>query len=137
MNLINHKPSFDKGVLVFRILSAMALLRAHGLPKLLNFQETLAHIPDPLGLGSMFSAYYAVFTNVFCAILVALGLFTRVAAFFIVTLTLSGLFLIHLDDGPKIQDTPLIYAIVFGFLTYVGAGYYSLDDKLRSKVYEI
>lgn len=63
----------DKGLLVFRILAAIAILKAHGLPKLLHFQETLNHIPDPLGLGSWFSAYFAIFTNVLCAILVALG----------------------------------------------------------------
>lgn len=115
--------------MVFRILAAFSILKAHGLPKLLNFQETLNHIPDPLGLGTSFSAYYAIFANVFCAILVALGLATRLAAFLIITLTLSGLFLVHINDPAKIQDTPLIYSIVFGFITYMGAGKDSLDYK--------
>lgn len=133
MRAIYFKPNTDLGVLFLRVLAAFALLKAHGIPKLLNFQEALSHIPDPLGFGSTFSVYYAIFTNVFCAILVVIGLATRLAALLIITLTLSGLFIVHLNDPAKIQDTPLIYSIVFGFLTYVGAGKYSIDAFLLKK----
>lgn len=129
MKTLVIKANMDKGILVFRVLAAVAIIKAHGLPKLLNFQETLNHIPDPLGLGASFSAYYAIFTNVFCAVLVALGLVTRFAALLIITLTLTGLFIVHIKDPAKIQDTPLIYSIVFGFIVYMGAGKYSLDYK--------
>ncbi len=118
------------GLLVLRFLSAIALLRTHGLPKLMDFEGTLQHIPDPFGMGSTFSAYYAVFANVFCAVLVALGLFTRVAALAILSITLSGLFIVHLADPAKVQDVPLIYSIVFGVIAYLGAGKYSLDHKI-------
>ena len=118
------------GLVVLRVLSAIALLRTHGLPKLMDFEGTLQHIPDPFGMGSTFSAYYAVFANVFCAVLVALGLFTRAAALAILSITLSGLFIVHISDPAKVQDVPLIYSIVFGFIAYLGAGKYSLDDKI-------
>lgn len=71
--LLVAKPNKDLGLLSFRILAALALIKAHGLPKLLNIQEAITHIPDPLGLGGTFSTYYAVFANVVCALLVALG----------------------------------------------------------------
>lgn len=131
-----YSPNNDLGLLVFRMFAAFALFKAHGLPKLLNFQDTLHHIPDPIGLGTTFSAYFAIFTNVLCAVLVALGLFTRAAAFFIFTLTLSGLLLIHLNDSSKIQDVPLIYSILFGYIAYIGAGRYSLDFKIHRRNYE-
>lgn len=117
-------------LLVFRVFAAIALMRTHGIPKLLAFEETAAHISDPLGFGETFSASYAIFANVFCAVLVALGLTTRWAALAVVSLTLSGLFLIHFNDAAKIQDAPLIYSVVFGFISYVGAGKYSIDFKL-------
>jgi|SRR6056297_2585083 len=123
----------DKSLLIFRMLAAFAIIKAHGIPKILHFQETLQHIPDPLGLGSTFSAYFAIFTNVLCAILVALGLFTRAAAFFILSLTLTGLLVIHFNDSAKLQDAPLIYSIVFGYIAYIGAGKYSLDYKLKAR----
>lgn len=127
--IVTPKADMDFGLLVFRILAAVALIKAHGLPKLLDIQASIAHIPDPLGFGGTFSTYYAIFTNVICALCVTFGFLTRVAAFFITTLTLSGLFLIHLHDPTAIQDTPIIYSIVFGFLAYMGAGKYSLDHK--------
>lgn len=130
MKSIIIKVNKDKGLFVFRVLAAFALLKAHGLPKLMHFQETLQHIPDPLGMGATFSAYFAIFINVFCALLVLFGLFTRIAAFFIFSLTITGLLLIHLNDSYKIQDTPLIYSIVFGFIAYIGAGKYSLDYNI-------
>lgn len=137
MKRILLKPSLDKGLLALRLLAAFALIRAHGLPKLLHLQETINHIPDPFGFGSTFSTFYAIFTNVVCALFVALGLFTRISAAFILGLTLTGLVFIHLQDGVKIQDTPLIYSVIFGFIAYVGGGYYSLDYRLKTKSYEI
>ncbi|OIQ15342.1 MAG: hypothetical protein BM557_11785 [Flavobacterium sp. MedPE-SWcel] len=129
IKIVTKEANKDLGLLVFRVLAVFSLLKTHGLPKLLNFQETIIHIPNPLGLGATFSMYYAIFTNVFCAILVALGLLTKLAAFFIITLTLSGLLIVHINDSVKVQDIPLIYSIVFGFITYMGAGKYSLDYK--------
>ncbi|MBL4594883.1 MAG: DoxX family protein [Flavobacteriales bacterium] len=127
--LITIEANKDIGILAFRLLAVFSLIKAHGLPKIINFQETLTHIPDPLGMGSTFSAYYAVFANVFCAILIAAGLFTRIAAIFILSITLSGLLIVHLNDPAKLQDMPLIYSIVFGFIAYTGAGKYSLDHN--------
>lgn len=131
--IITTKGNIDFGLLILRLFASFSLLKTHGIPKLLNFQETIEHIPDPLGLGASFSAYYAIFTNVICALLIALGLFTRLAALLIVVLTLSGLFLIHFNDSAKLQDVPLIYSIVFGYIAYMGAGKYSIDHKLFKK----
>lgn len=120
----------DLGLLVFRLLAAIALVKAHGVPKLLNIKDAITHIPDPLGLGGEFSTYYAIFANVFCALLVALGFFTRFAALVIISITLTGLVIVHFHDAANIQDTPLIYSIAFGFIAYMGAGKYSLDNKI-------
>lgn len=135
MKTIVIKANRDNGILVFRAFAAIAILKAYGLPKLLHFEETLQHIPDPLRVGATFSAYFALFTNVFCALLVALGLFTR-AAFLIFSLTLIGLLFIHFNDSSKIQDVPLLYSIVFSYIAYVGAGRYSLYYKINNKTNE-
>lgn len=122
------------GVLFLRFFAAIALLRTHGLPKLYDIEGTVAHIPDPIGLGQLFSAYYAIFANVCCAILVIFGLFTRWAAFAIVSITLSGLLIVHVADSAKLQDTPLIYSIVFITLIILGSGKYSLDATLEKRL---
>jgi len=124
------------GLLFLRVFGALALLRTHGLPKLWDVEGTVAHIPDPMGIGGTLSAYYAIFANVGCAILILVGLFTRWAALAIVSITLSGLFLVHAADPVKVQDTPLIYSVVFITLIIMGSGKYALDAKMfntRSK----
>lgn len=122
------------GLLFLRVFGAFALLRTHGWPKLMDLEGTLRHIPDPIGFGQTFATYYAIFANVFCAFLVMLGLFTRWASFAIVSITLSGLFLVHATDPAKVQDTPLIYSIVFITLIILGSGKYSFDGLLEKKV---
>ncbi|BFP41205.1 hypothetical protein FGF1_20500 [Flavobacteriaceae bacterium GF1] len=122
------------GLLFLRFFGAFALIRTHGWPKLMDLEGTMAHIPDPTGLGPTFSAYYAIFANVFCALLVMLGLFTRWASFAVISITLSGLFIVHAADPAKVQDTPLIYSIVFIALIILGSGKYSLDAIIEKKI---
>jgi len=122
------------GLLFLRVFGAFALLRTHGWPKLMDLEGTMTHIPDPMGLGQAFSAYYAIFANVFCAFLIMLGLFTRWASFAVITITLSGLFMVHANDPAKVQDTPLIYSIVFITLIILGPGKYALDAQLEKKI---
>ena len=122
------------GLLFLRFFGAFALIRTHGWPKLMDLEATMAHIPDPIGLGQSFSAYYAIFANVFCAFLVMLGLFTRWASLAIITITLSGLFIVHISDPAKVQDAPLIYSIVFIALIILGSGKYSMDAVLEKKL---
>ena len=49
----------------------------------------------------------------------------------ILSITLSGLLIVHITDPAKIQDTPLIYSIVFITLFILGPGKYSLDALLE------
>lgn len=130
----NAETRLGLGLLFLRAFGAFALLRTHGWPKVMDMEGTMAHIPDPMGLGQTFSVYYAIFANVFCAILIMLGLFTRWASFAIISITLSGLFIVHVTDPAKVQDTPLIYSIVFVSLIILGSGKYSLDAIIEKKI---
>jgi putative oxidoreductase len=103
------------------------------LKKILDFEGTLQHIPDPFGFGSEFSAYMAVFANVICPVFVVLGLFTRAAILPIVGITLSGFFIVHASDPWAVRDIPFMYSLSFLLLLYLGAGKYSLDAKLLKK----
>lgn len=120
----------DIAYLIFRLLAVFALMRAHGLPKIFHFQEEVAHIPDPIGLGPTFAVSYAITAHVIGGVLVGLGLFTRFFSLLIISITLSGLLLVHINDPVKVQDAPLIYSIVFGFIAFLGGGKYSLDYKI-------
>ena len=118
---------------VFRVLLSISLFNTHGLKKILDFEGTLQHIPDPFGFGSEFSAYMAVFANIICPVFVALGLFTRATILPIVGITLSGFFIVHANDPWAVRDIPLMYSLSFLLLLYLGPGKYSLDTKLFKK----
>ncbi|WP_350292642.1 DoxX family protein [uncultured Croceitalea sp.] len=129
--------SFERtsmGLLIFRIVLAISLLNTHGLKKILHFEETLQHIPDPFGFGSEFSTYFAIFANVVCPIFIIAGLFTRLAIIPILSITLSGFFIVHFNDPWPVKDVPLMYSLSFMLLLYLGPGRNSLDNKFLKKM---
>lgn len=133
-NCYPDKVNLDIALLGLRFFAALALLRTHGLPKLLNFKTTEDHLPSLFGLSGEVTIYYAIFANVFCAVFIMLGFLTRLSALFILSITLTGLFIIHINDPVKMQDGPLIYSIVFIFLAYIGPGKYSIDNLINQKL---
>ncbi len=120
-----NKNQLNITLLFYRILIAFALIRTHGWKKIIDFQETVNHIPDPFGIGSTTSAYLAVFTNVILAAMVIPGLFTRLSALGIASLTLVGFFLVHWQDPWPVKDVPLMYSIAFIMLIALGPGKFS------------
>ena len=63
----------DFGKLILRIGFGATMLLAHGWPKLANFSQSMNTFPDPLGIGNSLSLGLAIFAEVLCALLVALG----------------------------------------------------------------
>ena len=115
---------------VYRVLISLSLLNTHGIKKALNFEETLAHIPDPLGIGSTASTYFALLANVVCPVFIVLGFFTRAAIIPVLSITLTGFLVVHVSDPWPIKDVPLMYSIAFSLLLILGPGKYALDHKL-------
>ncbi len=127
---IPGKSVIDLTLLGYRMLIAFAMIRTHGWKKLVDFEGTITHIPDPLGIGGLASAFVAVGVNVVLAGFVAIGLLTRLSALGILTLTISGFFLVHFQDPWPIKDVPLMYSIAFALVLIMGPGKYSMDHRL-------
>jgi putative oxidoreductase len=121
------KNTLDRSLLFFRIGVALSLMIIHGLPKVFDFQTTMEKIPDPFGLGGEINAVIAVLANVLFAAFVAAGLFTRLSALFILSITLTGLFIVHANDPLAVKDVPYMYSLAFALIAILGAGKYSLD----------
>jgi putative oxidoreductase len=133
LQIINPGPSrrrLDTGLLLFRLLAGFALLRVHGWEKIANYQQEVRSIPDPFGLGGEVNVAIAIFSDVFCALLVMGGLFTRLASLSILGTTLVGLLFVHLDDPWHGKDVPMVYSIMFLVILLLGPGGYSLDGAL-------
>lgn len=120
-------PQVDIGLLIFRI-GISALMLTHGVPKLLKFfgSEEIV-FADPLGLGQVTTFSLAVFAEFVCAVLVLIGLGTRLAVIpIMITMAVAAL-IVHASDGFGRQELPLLYLFGFLLLFFTGSGKYSLD----------
>ncbi|WP_405204942.1 DoxX family protein [Aquimarina sp. LLG6339-5] len=121
--------SKDYTLLFFRVLVSISMINTHGMKKLLNFEETIKHIPDPMGVGGEISAVLAIVANIVAPLFVILGLGTRLATIPILSVTLMGFFIVHGNDPWAVRDVPLMYSLAYLLIFFMGAGKYSLDNK--------
>ena len=70
----------DLGLLFLRVMIGGFMLSAHGWGKLISYSEKSAQFADPIGLGPATSLAAAIFAEVFCSLLIILGIGTRLAA---------------------------------------------------------
>ena len=126
------------GLLLLRLVFGLFMLVGHGWGKLLSFSEKASGFPDPLGIGNELSMASAVFCEVVCAGLVALGLATRIAVIPLLFTMFIAAFVIHGDDslfmgGGAAKEPALIYLTAYAALLFTGAGRFSLDGVIKRK----
>ena len=123
----------DLGLLFLRLGGAGLLLAVHGLPKALNFRQQLGLIEDPLHLGAWPTLGFAVFAEVVCPLLIALGWATRLACLPILLLLLIALVAVHPEWSLEQGQFGWLLLVLFGTLALTGPGRYSLAAWLASR----
>lgn len=113
---------------ILRIVVALLFLE-HGTSRLFGF-------PSPLPTPAMFSLYwFAGAIELVGGALLALGLFSRTAAFIMAGEMAFAYFLSHAPNGffPILNrgDAAILYCFVFFYITFAGAGPWSLDAMVR------
>ncbi len=96
------------GLLILRIGVAGTMAIRHGLPKLLEFSNSMNTFPDPLGFGSTVSLALVVFAEFLCSILVMVGVFTRFSVIPLVVAMAVAFFVVHGSD-PSLKKKWLSY----------------------------
>lgn len=123
----------DIVILILR-LSIAALMLVHGLPKLSGLLAGgEIEFADPIGVGAAASLIFAVFAEVFCSILIGIGLLTRLATIpLIIMLILAALVI----NGPGIGEKELafLYLLIYLVILVVGGRKFSLDHILSKKI---
>ena len=133
-------PALDLGLLVLRIMVMSSLIYHHGSDKIPDW-NLLTHrqVPlDPIGIGVVPSLVFATFTDLVCASLILIGLFTRIASFLSAVCVFAVVFFIdHALITPYWPvphtgnaEVAWVYMAVCLFTMIVGPGRYSLDAKL-------
>lgn len=116
-------------VLVLR-LSFGFLMIPHGYDKLQEFLAGHHDFPDPLHVSPIVSHGLTVFAELFCSILLILGLFTRPALIILIGCMTIVAFSIHGNDPLGDKEHALLY--LFGYITIflTSAGKYSFDERV-------
>jgi len=120
------------GLLVLRLGVGLMMFFSHGLGKLMGGLELAKKFPDPLGVGSQLSWFLAMGAETVCALLIVLGLMTRLASIPLAVTMLVAAFVVHGDDPFQKKEFALLYLVPFITLALSGAGKFSLDSVLRS-----
>lgn len=120
-------------LLVLR-LGAGGFMLTHGYGKMGKVISGEFAFADPIGLGQEASLILAALAEFLGAILVMVGLGTRVAALSLVgTMLVAGL-IVHASDPWGKKEFALLYAVGFTAIMIAGAGRYSLDHLIAGKL---
>ena len=116
---------------LLRVALGALMFFGHGLPKLMSYSEKSATFSDPLGVGPALSLGLAVFAECFCALLVTLGLGTRLAVIPLIITMAVAVFIVHSGDPFARQEKALLFGIGFLVLLVGGGGSFSLGNLFR------
>ena len=129
----NHTTTTSLGLLILRVSAGLMLSAGHGWGKLLEFSESAATFPDPLGIGHRGSMACTIGAELVCSILVVLGFATRLAALPVAFTMGVIVTMIHTHDPWGKKEFALLYLIPFLLLVFTGAGKYSLDARIGGR----
>ncbi len=123
--------SVDVGLSILRIFTGYLMFQNHGLSKIISGAsrwEKLGHaLTDMIGIDSfhVFFGFLASLAESIGAILIAIGLFTRVSSF-LLFFTMMIASLKHFFKG-DFSELAFIYAIICIVFVITGSGKYGLD----------
>src|SRR5699024_1020738 len=90
---------------------------------------------DPIGIGVTFSLILATFTEFFCSILIALGVWTRWAALLLFITMVVAVFGYHANDPFIQKQLPTLFMFSYALLSLSGGGRMSLGRMFGTKFY--
>jgi len=121
------------GLTLLRMFAGLALSLGHGIGKMPpsdGFIEGVRNLGFPV---ATFFAWTAASSEFFGGILMAVGLLTRPAAFFILITMSVAAGLWHAADPFGVKETALLFGfIAFAFLL-IGSGKYGIDSVFRRR----
>jgi putative oxidoreductase len=122
-------PQTDYGLLILRIGISFFMAR-HGYDKLQSLLAGSTDFPDPLHIGGQLSLALTVFAEFFCSILLALGLFTRLALIPLIICMVVIVFVVSAKESLDDKEHALLFLVAYIALFCTGAGKFSVDERL-------
>lgn len=122
-------------LLVMRLWLGGAMFFNHGFEKLIHFNDVAPNFPDPLHVGRSISLALAILAEAGGAVLLVMGLLTRLAALLLVVDMFVAFLMVHQSalTGPNNGELAFIYLCGYVALLIAGSGMISLDMALFGK----
>lgn len=108
-------------------------MAVHGYDKLVNFTDYKSGFMSFLGLGGPISLALAIFAELFCSLLLFVGLFTRLATIPLIITTLVIVFMAGKGDIFGDAFHGFSYLLIYIAILLIGPGRYSIDAVLGTK----
>ncbi len=124
----------DLGLLLLRLFVGLSLAFAHGLGKLPPSERFLAGVEEMGFPLPVFFGWAAAVSEFGGGILIALGLLTRPAAFFVAVTMAVAAFIRQAGSPFGERELALLYGAAAVMLLLAGAGRYAIDARLRGSV---
>ena len=134
-NFLLKKPTelgYNLTLLIAR-LAFGGMMLTHGWPKFVNYSERASGFPDPLGIGSEFSMAMTIFAELFCAILLIVGLGSRLVLIPLLFTMFVAAMIFHGSDPFSSKELALTFFFGYLVLFVTGPGKYSLDHLIFGK----
>jgi putative oxidoreductase len=123
----------DNSISIALLLLRLAmggLMIAHGFEKLTQFVKVAKTFPDPFHLGTTISLSLVIFAEFFCAVLLVLGLMTRLVTIPLIITMIVAVFMIHKSDFFGEAEHATLYLAGYMALLFAGPGKASMDRML-------
>jgi putative oxidoreductase len=123
--------SAETGLTLLRIFGGISLALAHGIGKMPPEERFIGFVASIGFPAPAFFAWCASLAELAGGILLALGLLTRPAAFFILFTMAVAFFGVHLHDPYQKKELALLYGFISLAFVLAGSGRISVDAILR------
>jgi len=119
--------AFNIGIFILRASLGVLMCLDYGVSKLTHFSELQHSFADPLNLGRRWSLILTIVAEVGAAMLIVVGLFTRIAAFILVFEMCIVVFIVQQHQSLSHHESAILYLAGFFMILMVGPGRYSVD----------
>lgn len=122
--------SFNLATLLLRIVFGSLMLVNHGFVKMTKFSTLQYKFADPFHIGSRWSLVLVIFAEVFCSILLIIGLFSRLATIPLIIAMIIAFFMAH-NGNAAVGENAALFLAAFLAILFVGPGKASVDGMIR------
>lgn len=124
----------DISALLLRLVAGMAMIYGHGWGKFMKFiNESNIKFMDPFGIGDSFTFFLVVFAEFICALLIVLGLFTRLAIIPLIINMAYIVFVYHVSHEFGKWELGALYLCMYVVILLLGPGKFSMDRLIESR----